>query len=314
MNDVDGRYEYHHLNALGSNIVSTDDNQNVLVRYEYDVFGAIRSETGTSDNTRKFTGKEFDADSNLYYYAARYYDPYVGRFTQRDLAEDGINWYAYAENNPLKYVDPTGQFVFALPPLIWFGGAAITGAAITGAAITVVQVGSAVIVGGAIGWWLADQTDSPDSPSESESGDGEREYDSVEDFIDSATPGEETSGRSEQYDKASKPGESAWDKANDDFDRLVKDLGGDGPKTDKKNPDIRSSTLPDGTRIGVRPTSSGKNPKPTIQIDAPKTGGAEISTDKGTVQYTWRITPNKLLITPTRNRVCGAALWFTSNE
>ena len=57
---------YHvHLNALRSNIVLTDDNQNPLVRYEYDLFGAIRSETGTSDNTRKFTGKEFDADSSL---------------------------------------------------------------------------------------------------------------------------------------------------------------------------------------------------------------------------------------------------------
>ena len=96
------------LNALGSNIVLTDDDQNVLARYEYDVFGAIRSETGTSDNTRKFTGKEFDADSNLYYYGARYYDPYIGRFTQRDPIGDGVNWYAYVANNPLKFVDPTG--------------------------------------------------------------------------------------------------------------------------------------------------------------------------------------------------------------
>ena len=109
VNDVDKRYEYHHINALGSNIVSTDDNQNVLARYEYDVFGAIRSETGTSDNTRKFTGKEFDADSNLYYYGARYYDPYIGRFTQRDPAGDGVNWYAYTRNNPLKFVDPNGE-------------------------------------------------------------------------------------------------------------------------------------------------------------------------------------------------------------
>ena len=108
VNDVDKRYEYHHLNALGSNIVLTDDDQNVLARYEYDVFGAIRSETGTSDNTRKFTGKEFDADSNLYYYGARYYDPYIGRFTQRDPIGDGVNWYAYTYNNPLKFVDPTG--------------------------------------------------------------------------------------------------------------------------------------------------------------------------------------------------------------
>ena len=71
-------------------------------------FGAIRAETGTSDNTRKFTGKEFDADSKLYYYGARYYDPYIGRFTQRDPIADGVNWYAYTYNNPLKFVDPTG--------------------------------------------------------------------------------------------------------------------------------------------------------------------------------------------------------------
>ena len=45
----------------------TDDNENVLVRYEYDVFGAVRSEIGSSNNVRKFTGKEFDADVNLYY-------------------------------------------------------------------------------------------------------------------------------------------------------------------------------------------------------------------------------------------------------
>ena len=99
--------------TLGSNIVLTDDNQNVLARYEYDVFGAIRSETGTSDNTRKFTGKEFDADSNLYYYGARYYDPYIGRFTQRDPIGDGVNWYAYTYNNPLKFVDPTGELAVA---------------------------------------------------------------------------------------------------------------------------------------------------------------------------------------------------------
>jgi RHS repeat-associated protein len=88
------------FNALGSNIVLTDDSQNVLVRYEYDVFGAIRNEAGTSDNPRKFTGKKFNADSNLYCYAARYCDPYIARFTQRDPAMDGGSWYAYIHNKP----------------------------------------------------------------------------------------------------------------------------------------------------------------------------------------------------------------------
>ena len=76
-------------NALGSNIVLTDDNQNVLARYEYEVFGAIRNETDTTTPP------------------ARYYDPYIGRFTQRDLIGDGVNWYAYTESNPLRFIDPT---------------------------------------------------------------------------------------------------------------------------------------------------------------------------------------------------------------
>ena len=86
--------------------------------------------------------------------AQAYYDPYTGRFTQRDPAGDGVNWYAYTENNPLKYVDPTGQFVIAIPPIILFGGSAITA----------VKVGSAVFVGAAIGWWFADQSEESRTP------------------------------------------------------------------------------------------------------------------------------------------------------
>jgi len=101
-------YEYHHINALGSVAIITDDDESVAARYEYDAFGAVRHQWGDSDNTRKFTGKEYDADVKLYYYGARYYDPYIGRFISRDPAGDGINWYAYCRNNPLSLVDPTG--------------------------------------------------------------------------------------------------------------------------------------------------------------------------------------------------------------
>lgn len=102
------KYEYHHVNALGSPIVLTDDSKTVVARYEYDVFGAIRSETGTSDNPRKFTGKEWDADVRLSHFGQRYYDPYIARFIMRDPAGDGINWYVYTYNNPLRFIDPDG--------------------------------------------------------------------------------------------------------------------------------------------------------------------------------------------------------------
>ena len=44
----------------------------------------------------------------LYYFNARYYDPYTARFITIDPIKDGSNWYAYCSNNPLKFVDPDG--------------------------------------------------------------------------------------------------------------------------------------------------------------------------------------------------------------
>jgi RHS repeat-associated protein len=59
-----------------------------------------------------FTGRRFDFETGLYYYRARYYNPYIGRFLQTDPVgyDDGINWYLYCKNNPLTYVDPLGSW------------------------------------------------------------------------------------------------------------------------------------------------------------------------------------------------------------
>ncbi len=46
--------------------------------------------------------------SGLVQLGARYYWPELGRFIQQDPIRDGINWYTYAENNPLTYIDPSG--------------------------------------------------------------------------------------------------------------------------------------------------------------------------------------------------------------
>ena len=43
-----------------------------------------------------------------YYFNARWYDPNLGRFTTEDPIKSGLNWYVYANNNPLRFVDPTG--------------------------------------------------------------------------------------------------------------------------------------------------------------------------------------------------------------
>ena len=46
--------------------------------------------------------------SGLIYLRNRYYDPSIWRFITEDPARDGLNWYVYANNNPLKYIDPSG--------------------------------------------------------------------------------------------------------------------------------------------------------------------------------------------------------------
>ena len=98
-------YEHHHPNALGSPILLTDDTENVRVRYECDAFGAVRIQAGSIGNECRFTGKEWDADVRLYHVGARYYDPYIGRFTTMDAAQHERNWYVYVKNTPLKFVD-----------------------------------------------------------------------------------------------------------------------------------------------------------------------------------------------------------------
>jgi len=58
-----------------------------------------------------YTGREFDPDTSLYYYRARWYDPQVGRFISEDPVGFGgqdANFYAYVKNRPMSFVDPQG--------------------------------------------------------------------------------------------------------------------------------------------------------------------------------------------------------------
>jgi RHS repeat-associated protein len=91
---------------LGSARALTDVSGNVVESIDYDSFG-----NGASNLTRYgYTGREWEANSNLYYYRARWYDPQVGRFISEDPIglDGGINLYVYVENNSLNLVDPSG--------------------------------------------------------------------------------------------------------------------------------------------------------------------------------------------------------------
>ena len=106
-----GQTYYYLLDHLGSVLGLTDADGNVVATYRYDPWGNVISSTGTLTNPLRFTAREYDQESGLYFYRARYYDPQVGRFISRDPIGlmGGLNLYAYARNNPVMRVDPRGR-------------------------------------------------------------------------------------------------------------------------------------------------------------------------------------------------------------
>jgi len=100
---------YHH-DALQSVLGQSGHEGSILTTQSYSVFGSILSQTGASNNAQKYTGREIDSETGFYYYRARYYDAVTGRFISEDPKGfgAGINFYAYVNNNPVNYNDPSG--------------------------------------------------------------------------------------------------------------------------------------------------------------------------------------------------------------
>jgi RHS repeat-associated protein len=103
---------YFHADGLGSITSLTDSTGNVAVSYVYDSFGNLTASTGKITNPFQYTGREFDSETGLYYYRARYYDPTSGRFTSEDPSgpTQGPNLYSYVYNSPIGSVDPSGLY------------------------------------------------------------------------------------------------------------------------------------------------------------------------------------------------------------
>jgi len=115
---VAGQVLYFHYDQLGSTTLVTDPQANVVSQVNYEPYGAIaKSSTGEDAFRPKFTGKEYDSNSELYYFGARYYDANLGRFLTPDPARQYFSPYVYGNGDPLSGTDPTGMF-FGIDDLI----------------------------------------------------------------------------------------------------------------------------------------------------------------------------------------------------
>jgi len=107
---------YYHSDHLGSSSIMTDESGNKAETVSYKPWGeAAKDPASTFDTAYKFTGQILDDYTGLYYYGARYYDPVLRRFISPDTIvramydPQSLNRYAYCQNNPVLYNDPSGH-------------------------------------------------------------------------------------------------------------------------------------------------------------------------------------------------------------
>lgn len=117
---IEDEDEYFFANDhLGSPTIVTNQNGQIVEENDYDDYGKIINQN-TEGSDYKFIGKELDAETDLQYFGARYYNSLVGKFVSIDplilenaeifLADpQQLNSYAYGRDNPIRFLDPTGE-------------------------------------------------------------------------------------------------------------------------------------------------------------------------------------------------------------
>ena len=106
---------YQLANHLGSASVEVDQAGQIISYEEYYPYGctsyqAVRSDVEANPKRYRYTSKERDGETGLCYHGARYYVPWLGRWTAADPIGmgDGVNLYVYSRRNPVRLIDSKG--------------------------------------------------------------------------------------------------------------------------------------------------------------------------------------------------------------
>jgi RHS repeat-associated protein len=112
--NAQGTHTYAY-DGLGSTRVLTDVTGAVQNSYGYEAFGELDYQFGNVENHYLFTGEQYDNNVGFYYLRARFYNASNGRFTQLDTFQGmafepkTLHKYLYTGNNPIDFVDPSGN-------------------------------------------------------------------------------------------------------------------------------------------------------------------------------------------------------------
>jgi RHS repeat-associated protein len=110
--------QYYHQDGLGSVVGVSNNLGGTDATQRFDAWGNKIASTGTAPHYG-YTGREPD-ETGLIYYRARYLDPTLGRFTQRDPIglRGGLNRYGYVGGNPVNALDPSGECPWCVAALV----------------------------------------------------------------------------------------------------------------------------------------------------------------------------------------------------
>jgi RHS repeat-associated protein len=132
-------HSYYHADGNGNVTMLINASQTMAAKYLYDAFGNTLAQSGylAAANTYRFSSKEWNANSGLYYYLYRFYDPNLQRWPNRDplgepgfevlrsgrldLLGDGPNLYVFVKDNPVNQTDPLGldgEATFGMDPTL----------------------------------------------------------------------------------------------------------------------------------------------------------------------------------------------------
>jgi RHS repeat-associated protein len=134
-------------NLLGSAVLELDESAAIVSYEEYYPYGSTSLQSGRSVaevslKRYRYTGKERDGENGFYYHGARYYAPWLGRWTSCDPSgpETGIDFYVYVSGNPTRMIDPSGRSAW---DRVWGAVKAVGGALEVVAGASLIAAGAA---------------------------------------------------------------------------------------------------------------------------------------------------------------------------